>query len=59
MGKWCAEDSEAIRIHYDIGLGDSRSREMQQIEFFDNGKFVFWGSGSFGEYETVQGDYAI
>ena len=59
MGKWCAEDSEAIRIRYDIGLGDSRSREMQQIEFFDNGKFVFWGSGSFGEYKTVQGDYAI
>lgn len=59
MGKWCAEDSEAIRIRYDIGLGATRSIKMQQIEFFDNGKFVFWGSDSFGEYETVQGDYAI
>lgn len=59
VGKWCAEDSEAIKIRYDIGLGSSASVKMQQIEFFDNGKFVFWGRDSFGEYKTVQGDYAI
>ena len=59
VGKWCAEDSEAIRIRYDIGLYGSGSVKMQQIEFFDNGKFVFWGSNNDGAYKTVQGDYAI
>ena len=43
VGKWCAEDSEVIRIYYDIGFGTYRSINMQQIEFFDNGKFVFLG----------------
>lgn len=64
VGKWCAE--EIIPMYYNKGIRivDALDRygssyAIQQIEFFDNGKFVAWGRNYDGGYTTMQGDYAI